>query len=79
MLQFLFFYRTLFSLSSRFSPGALSLPRVPGKLAVIGGGVIGLELGSVWRNLGAEVTVIEFLDRLLPPVVRGIHQGLCVF
>ncbi|PFH35994.1 pyruvate dehydrogenase complex subunit PDH-E3II [Besnoitia besnoiti] len=50
------------------STGALSLTSVPKRMAVIGGGVIGLELGSVWRNLGAEVTVIEFLDRLLPPV-----------
>ncbi|PHJ20103.1 pyruvate dehydrogenase complex subunit pdh-e3ii [Cystoisospora suis] len=57
------------------STGALSLPRVPGKLAVIGGGVIGLELGSVWRNLGAEVTVIEFLDRLLPPVDGEIAKA----
>jgi dihydrolipoamide dehydrogenase len=39
---------------------------VPGHLVVIGGGVIGLELGSVWRRLGAEVTVVEFLDRLIP-------------
>ena len=43
------------------STGALSLKEVPQKLAVIGGGVIGLELGSVWSRLGAEVTVIEFL------------------
>jgi dihydrolipoamide dehydrogenase len=48
------------------STGALELDRVPGHLVVIGGGVIGLELGSVWRRLGAEVTVIEFLDRLVP-------------
>ena len=44
------------------STGALSLDKVPGKLIVIGAGVIGLELGSVWRRLGAEVTVIEYLD-----------------
>lgn len=50
------------------STGALALESVPKRMAVIGGGVIGLELGSVWRNLGAEVTVVEFLDRLLPPV-----------
>ncbi len=49
------------------STGALALPEVPGHLAVIGAGVIGLELGSVWRRLGAEVTVIEFMDRALPP------------
>ena len=48
------------------STGALSLDQVPGKLLVIGAGVIGLELGSVWRRLGAEVTVVEFLDRILP-------------
>ena len=48
------------------STGALSLPKVPKKLMVIGAGVIGLELGSVWRRLGAEVTVVEFLDRILP-------------
>jgi dihydrolipoamide dehydrogenase len=48
------------------STGALSLERVPGKLLVIGAGVIGLELGSVWHRLGADVTVVEFLDRILP-------------
>ncbi len=48
------------------STGALSLPKVPKKLIVVGAGVIGLELGSVWRRLGAEVTVVEFLDRILP-------------
>jgi dihydrolipoamide dehydrogenase len=48
------------------STGALELDKVPGKLAVIGAGVIGLELGSVWRRLGAKVEVIEFLDRILP-------------
>ncbi len=48
------------------STGALSLAQVPGRLLVIGAGVIGLELGSVWRRLGAEVTVVEFLDRVLP-------------
>ncbi|TSD87243.1 dihydrolipoyl dehydrogenase [Mycobacterium sp. KBS0706] len=48
------------------STGALSLPEVPKHLVVIGGGVIGLELGSVWSRLGAKVTVVEFLDRILP-------------
>ncbi len=48
------------------STGAMELPKVPKKLAVIGGGVIGLELGSVWSRLGADVTVIEFLDGILP-------------
>jgi len=47
------------------STGALSLPSPPKKLIVVGAGVIGLELGSVWRRLGAEVTVVEFLDRVL--------------
>ncbi|MFA6113141.1 MAG: dihydrolipoyl dehydrogenase [Sphingomonas sp.] len=48
------------------STGALELPSVPKHLVVIGGGVIGLELGSVWRRLGAKVTVVEFLDQILP-------------
>ena len=48
------------------STGALTLDKVPSKLIVVGAGVIGLELGSVWRRLGAEVTVVEFLDRILP-------------
>ena len=48
------------------STGALSLPEVPKSLVVIGAGVIGLELGSVWRRLGAQVTVVEFLDRIVP-------------
>ncbi len=48
------------------STGALALRKVPAKMLVVGAGVIGLELGSVWRRLGAEVTVVEFLDRILP-------------
>jgi dihydrolipoamide dehydrogenase len=48
------------------STGALELDTVPGHLVVIGGGYIGLELGSVWQRLGAQVTVVEFLDRLVP-------------
>ena len=48
------------------STGALSLPEVPQSLLVIGAGIIGLELGSVWRRLGAQVTVVEFLDRITP-------------
>ncbi|MHB8886431.1 MAG: dihydrolipoyl dehydrogenase [Methylovirgula sp.] len=48
------------------STGALELANVPGKLLVVGAGVIGLELGSVWSRLGAEVTIVEFLDRILP-------------
>lgn len=50
------------------STGALTLDKVPEKMLVIGAGVIGLELGSVWRRLGAEVTVVEFLDRILPGI-----------
>ena len=48
------------------STGALELDRVPGRLIVIGGGYIGLELGSVWKRLGADVTVVEYLNRLVP-------------
>ena len=48
------------------STGALLLEKVPAKLVVVGAGVIGLELGSVWARLGAEVTVVEYLDRILP-------------
>jgi len=48
------------------STGALELDRVPAKLVVIGGGYIGLELGSVWHRLGSEVTVVEYLDKLVP-------------
>ena len=48
------------------STGALSLPEVPKHLLVVGAGVIGLELGSVWARLGAKVTVVEFLDRIIP-------------
>jgi dihydrolipoyl dehydrogenase len=50
------------------STGALELTSVPKHMVVIGGGVIGLELGSVWRRLGAKVTVVEYLDRILPPM-----------
>ncbi|MDQ0511481.1 dihydrolipoyl dehydrogenase [Ancylobacter amanitiformis] len=48
------------------STGGIALDKVPGKLLVVGAGVIGLELGSVWRRVGAEVTVVEYLDRILP-------------
>ncbi len=48
------------------STGAIALEKVPEKLVVIGAGVIGLELGSVWRRIGSQVTVVEFLDRILP-------------
>jgi dihydrolipoamide dehydrogenase len=57
------------------STGALELEKVPGHLVVIGGGVIGLELGSVWRRLGAEVTVVEFLDRLVPGMDAEIGKN----
>ena len=48
------------------STGALTLDKVPGHLLIVGAGVIGLELGSVWRRLGSQVTVVEYLDRILP-------------
>src|SRR5260370_14635408 len=48
------------------STGAIALDKVPEKLLIVGAGVIGLELGSVWKRLGAEVMVVEFLDRILP-------------
>jgi dihydrolipoamide dehydrogenase len=50
------------------STGALELPKVPQKLLVVGAGIIGLELGSVWRRLGAQVTIVEFLDHILPGI-----------
>jgi dihydrolipoamide dehydrogenase len=50
------------------STGALELPGVPKKLLIVGAGIIGLELGSVWRRLGAEVTIVEFLDHILPGI-----------
>ncbi|MBF0193945.1 MAG: dihydrolipoyl dehydrogenase [Magnetococcales bacterium] len=56
------------------STGALSLDTVPKKLVVIGAGVIGLELGSVWRRLGSEVTVVEYLDAILPGMDKEIRQ-----
>jgi dihydrolipoamide dehydrogenase len=56
------------------STGALELASVPKRMVVIGGGVIGLELGSVWRRLGAEVTVVEFLDQLLPGMDMDIRK-----
>ena len=56
------------------STGALELAKVPKKMVVIGGGVIGLELGSVWRRLGAEVTCVEFLDQILPGMDGDIRK-----
>jgi dihydrolipoamide dehydrogenase len=58
------------------STGALALKKVPKKMVVIGGGVIGLELGSVWRRLGAEVEVVEFLDRLVPGMDGDLAKTL---
>jgi dihydrolipoamide dehydrogenase len=58
------------------STGALALERVPERMVVIGGGYIGLELGSVWSRLGAKVTVIEFLDRILPVMDRELGPAL---
>jgi dihydrolipoamide dehydrogenase len=62
------------------SSGALELPKVPQKLVIVGAGIIGLELGSVWRRLGAEVTIVEFLDHILPgidsEVARQFHRML---
>lgn len=57
------------------STGALELSQVPRKLLVIGAGVIGLELGSVWRRLGAEVTVVEYLDRILPGMDADVAKS----
>ena len=56
------------------STGALELPKVPKKMVVIGGGVIGLELGSVWRRLGADVTCVEFLDQILPGMDGDVRK-----
>ncbi|MDM7958022.1 dihydrolipoyl dehydrogenase [Blastomonas sp.] len=56
------------------STGALELAKVPGHMVVIGGGVIGLELGSVWKRLGAKVTVVEYLDMILPGMDGEIRK-----
>ena len=56
------------------STGALELKAVPKKMVVIGGGVIGLEMGSIWRRLGAEVIVVEFLDQLLPGMDMDVRK-----
>src|SRR5512147_1547295 len=56
------------------STGALELAAVPKRMVVIGGGVIGLELGSVWRRLGSEVTVVEFLDQILPGMDGDVRK-----
>jgi dihydrolipoamide dehydrogenase len=57
------------------STGALDLASVPRKLLVIGAGVIGLELGSVWRRLGADVLVVEYLDRILPGIDKEVARA----
>ncbi|MBN8828505.1 MAG: dihydrolipoyl dehydrogenase [Sphingobacteriia bacterium] len=58
------------------STGALSLPKVPESMIVIGGGYIGLEMGSVWRRLGSQVTVVEFLDKIVPTMDSEIGKLL---
>jgi dihydrolipoamide dehydrogenase len=58
------------------STGALTLPAVPKRLVVVGGGYIGLEMGSVWRRLGSEVTVVEFLDRITPGMDGELSRNL---
>jgi dihydrolipoamide dehydrogenase len=58
------------------STGALSLPAVPKHMVVVGAGYIGLELGSVWRRLGAEVTVVEFVDRVAPGMDHELGTAL---
>ncbi len=58
------------------STGALSLEKVPRRFVVVGAGIIGLELGSVWRRLGAQVTVVEFLDRILPGVDAEVARQI---
>ena len=57
------------------STGALDLTKVPGHLVVVGAGVIGLELGSVWARLGAKVTCVEFLDRILPGMDNDVAKN----
>lgn len=56
------------------STGALELEKVPGKMVVVGGGVIGLELGSVWSRLGADVTVVEYLDTILGGMDKDVSK-----
>jgi dihydrolipoamide dehydrogenase len=58
------------------STEALALPQVPGPMLVVGAGAVGLELGSVWSRLGAQVTVVEFLDRIVPLMDRGMGRLL---
>ena len=58
------------------STGALDLAKVPKSMVIIGAGVIGLEMGSVWRRLGAEVTVVEYLDCILPPMDAEVRKQM---
>jgi dihydrolipoamide dehydrogenase len=58
------------------STGGLTLDKVPGHLVVVGGGYIGLEMGSVWRRLGSKVTVVEFLDRITPTMDQEVGKAL---
>ena len=58
------------------STGALALPQVPKTMVVVGGGYIGLEMGTVWRRLGADVTVVEFVDRIVPGMDGEIAKQL---
>jgi len=58
------------------STGALALSKVPGHLVVVGGGYIGLEMGSVWRRLGSKVTVVEFLDAIVPNMDAEIGKAM---
>ncbi|NKB42923.1 MAG: dihydrolipoyl dehydrogenase [Alphaproteobacteria bacterium] len=58
------------------STGALDLKKVPKSMVVIGAGVIGLEMGSVWRRLGADVTVVEYLDFILPPMDAEVRKQM---
>lgn len=60
------------------STGALDISAVPGKMVVIGGGYIGLEMASVWGRLGAEITVVEYLDRIVPTMVRFLRTILAL-
>jgi dihydrolipoamide dehydrogenase len=61
------------------STGALSLKEVPAKMVVIGGGYIGLEMGSVYKRLGSQVTVVEFMDMIVPTMVSrgGAYSEEC--
>ena len=57
------------------STGALSLPKIPKELVVIGGGVIGLEMGSVYQRMGTQVTVVEFMDEIVATMDREVAKA----